>query len=417
MEHLQRVAMKALSISLFAWGIVALGCAPAPCPPGGFPAQSSPSVAATAAEPAEAQPVKVAVMPIVDDELFRDERTAVRAALFAALAQRAELSLVPLDEVEGALRPLSKAGVRCAFDETPLERRLSGRGWGHTALLRVFGEAGAPPERWVRISHYGEMITYSAPEDPALEGVAAYLKAFAQLTRDDEAAVLGGLGASGSDQHALVAGPLTICENENFGACKARSSAWGDRAEAMAACYGEGVDEAADELLLDPGAKRCELTHLDDLESHRAPREACLCGAALGSAGLAGAERTRLRVGYRAPNLKDRVEPRLRVIDVTQNLYAEEDYAREGNRAVERLVVSNLDALAAPLARCEPSSSPVVAEVSIGEAGSVQATRLLTPGPSACIERALGAGRFACTDDGKTATLRLLVEWPATKPR
>jgi hypothetical protein len=56
----------------------------------------------------------------------------------------------------------------------------------------------------------------------------------------------------------------------------------------------------------------------------------------------------------------------------------------------------------------------VVAALEISDAGSVQVARVLTDGSKqkACIEKALAGGAFACTDDGKPATLQLSLSFP-----
>jgi hypothetical protein len=406
--------MRSIALVVVSLG---LGCAPAPCPPFvAAPAvpSATPAPAATVAPPAV--PIKVAVLPIEDDELFRDERALVREALAASLRERApELAIVPLEEVDRGLRSLSKGGARCAFDETSLARRAGQAGWGHTELLHVIGTDGAPESLWVEIHAWAGTTTFRAERKHELGGVARYLDVFANLERkSDTIDILGGLAATGSDRNALVASSITICEKQDFGACKAQSGAWADRAAALAACY-VGQDEAADELLLEGGGSpRCELAHVDDLEGDRGKREACLCAAALASAALSSPGRRNLRIRHRAPDLAGRPAPILRAVDATQNLFSEADYARTGTQGVRRLWVDNLDALAAPLSRCAPAKSPLVATLSISEAGRVEAVEV-GAGTSPCVEKALRAGRFACSDDGAPAILRVAITWPSVE--
>jgi hypothetical protein len=103
---------------------------------------------------------KVAVLPFEDDELFRDERRALRQKLAVALAQQLlDHDLVPLSEVDAKLVPVSKAGARCAYDGTPLARRASGHGWLTTALVHVSGFKNQPEALWVQLSDWQSVQT------------------------------------------------------------------------------------------------------------------------------------------------------------------------------------------------------------------------------------------------------------------
>ena len=78
----------------------------------------------------------------------------------------------------------------------------------------------------------------------------------------------------------------------------------------------------------------------------------------------------------------------------------------------------NVDALAAPLARCAaPAGSVVVADVEMREDGVPIAGKVLSGTTDreaiTCIEKALGRGAFLCTSDGKNARLRIALEWRA----
>jgi hypothetical protein len=93
-------------------------------------------------------------------------------------------------------------------------------------------------------------------------------------------------------------------------------------------------------------------------------------------------------------------------------MHTVEDYALD--HSVRRLVVDNHDALATPLARCEPAAAPLVAELSLSETGNVEKVELRSPvaaPQAACVTAALRRGRFACTSNGKPAVLRLVADW------
>ncbi|WP_437666761.1 hypothetical protein [Sorangium sp. So ce1182] len=412
-----------------------------PCPPASVapvaparaaaPPAPAPVPAATLAPaPEDDERPELAVLPVLDDELFRDERAVLRQTLASVLAQRApDHALVPLDEVDAELRPVSATtGARCAFDEVPLERRAEDAGWRWTEILHIGGLPGSSGEElWVELVGGGNtaMVTFGGPLDPTAAPLARYLKAFAALERKpDGAAVFGGL-AGGGGAGAVTEGAVTLCERVPFSACRPETSSWRDRAAALAACYA-GEDAAADELLIDAPAARCEIADLDDVEGRRGKREACLCAAVRSSAGLqaAGGRRV-LRVDYAAPEIAGRPRPELRVVDATTNLHAAEEWhatrapdVSRVSRPVHRLGIDNLDALAPALARCEATPGGlVVAQLDAREDGSVERVRVLSGAPrpalAACVEKALSRGRLACTSDGKPAAVRVAVAWPA----
>ncbi|WP_437930245.1 hypothetical protein WMF37_13765 [Sorangium sp. So ce291] len=410
-------------------------CPPAPVAPAraAAPPPRAPlpaPVAASAAAPEDDERPELAVLPVLDDALFRDERAVLRQTLANVLAQRApDHALVPLDEVDAELRPVSATtGARCAFDEVPLERRAEDAGWRWTEILRVGGLPGSSGEQlWVELVGGGNtaMVTFGGALDPTAAPLARYLKAFAALERKpDGGALLGGL-AGGGGAGAVTEGAVTLCEQVPFSACRPETSSWRDRAAALAACYA-GEDAAADALLIDAPAARCEIADLDDVEGPRGKREACLCAAVRSSAGLqaAGGRRV-LRVDYAAPEIAGRPRPELRVVDATTNLHAAEEWhatrsadVSRVSRSVHRLGIDNLDALAPALARCEAAPGGlVVAQLDAREDGSVERARVLSGAPrpalAACVEKALSRGRLACTRDGKPAAVRVAVEWPA----
>ncbi len=194
-----------------------------------------------------------------------------------------------------------------------------------------------------------------------------------------------------------------------------------DVSKQLTACF-KGADDERDTALVD--ATRCELSKVHSPSSVRGKRETCLCAALVKSAGMkARPGRRRVSVSYEAPDLAGKLRPRLRVIDVS-GLFAEADWdsikyeegGKKRYRSVRRLRVDNLDALAAPLARCKVKpGTQLTAELSIDASGKV-ATAKLTSGASraakACAEKALSRGAFACPGSDKGATLRLGIRYP-----
>jgi len=373
---------------------------------------STPAMAALSPAPAAARPAereKIAVLPIEDDDLFR--------------AERAELRL---------LRPASKTtGARCAFEGVRATERARAQGWLATTLLHVASMEGKPEELWVQTVGWGgaEQATWAAPWNSKLDVVDRYRVAFFALTRyEDGGGIIGDL-LSGSDKGALREGPVTVCETKDWDACEASSSAWKDSAGGLAACFA-GEDDVTTEVLVrsDGPAPRCEIAYLDAAEGRAGQREACLCGALTASSAF----RTRpgrrtVRVRFEAPDLAGKPRPELRVLESTTNLDAEEDWhlPRRGGKgdapSVHRLVVDNLDALAAPLARCAaPADRLVVADVDVQEHGAIGGARLVTDvaprDAAACIEKALGRAAFTCTSDGKAAKVRIAAAWPEAAP-
>lgn len=376
----------------------------------------------------------MAVLPIQEDELFRAERAELRAQLAYELARRApDHAIVPLAQVDLALRPISsKTGARCAFEDAPAARRASNAGWLHTGVMHVGGLQPRSEELWVELRdwHHRSEATFTSPWDPRLGLFARYRGAFASLQRNDDVGALGGLGATGSAAGSIREGAVTLCESRSFSACGPESSAWRDRIGDLAACYPD-ADDVSDELLIEGGSTpaRCELTNLDDLQGKSGRREMCLCKILSSSAGVrAKLGRRIVRVHYEALDLHGKPRPEVRAVDVTTNLHADVDWhsmktevdGRSVHASVHRLVVDNLDALVAPLSRCPAApGSTIVAEMDIADNGAVQAARVAGAGKKDvidCVEKASSRGAFTCTGDGKPATLRVALTWPANKP-
>ena len=378
--------------------------------------------------PPEAAPSeRLAVLPLHDEALFRAERAELRQVLALELARRAPAyAIVPLAEVDAKLRPVARSnGARCAFDGAPPARRAHGEGWLTTELVDVSSAEGAS-ELWVRLfaADDSEVALFTAPWSEALEPAARYRAAFAALVPAEGASLLGGLMAEGDDTAALRDGPVTLCEEPSVEGCAAHSAAWKDRVAELRACFA-GDDAGETTLLVEAGtAPRCESVDLDDPSGPGGAREACLCRALTTSAAFAATSRSHLRVAFEASDLAGKPRPELFVIDATTNLDSESAWHRRpggpgGNeeRAVHRLEVDALDALAAPLARCAPPpDGTLVAEIELRDDGSIATGRVLRgladAGTASCAEKALARGRFSCTDDGKGARLRIAITWP-----
>lgn len=412
-------------------------CAPAaPCPPSA-PAQAPlPPAAAPALTPtptptpptadARAARDKVAVIPFEDDELFRDERKALREALALRLARLLpDHELVPLAEVDAKLRPIAKSGVRCAFDAEPLARRARNQGWLTTSLLHVSGFRDKPEELWVDLSNgRGPERTFGSLWDRKLARVARYQHAFASLALLPGAGLLGGLSGTFTPKGEVTVGELSLCQRHGFADCVPETKSLTDRAAELTACFA-GVDEERRDVLFE--GKRCELENLDDLGGSDGKREACVCAALGQSAGVnASAGRWRLSLHYEAKDLVGKARPELRVLESSTNLHAEDDFhslTRQENgktvhSSVRRLTVDNLDQVRPALARCALGpASLLVAELDVSEHGTADAARVLTGAKDRragqCVEKALRAATFGCTSDGAPAKLRVSIEWPS----
>ena len=413
--------------------LLGAACAPpSPVAPAIFMAPPPPPAApASAARPPEHRP-RLAVLPIEDDELFRAERALLRFELAGQLVRLApDHEILPLPEVDAKLRPVSRVtGHRCAFEGEPAVRRAQDEGWLTTEILHVAGLQNGPGEAlWVELrgGPRDGVVTFEAPWNPRLALGDRYRAAFAALVRTEGGGLLGGLAATGSLDGALREGSLTVCERRSF-ACEGGSIDWRDRAAEIAACFA-GEDDVAEDVLVqgDGGARWCEIEDLHAADGRRGAREACLCRALAASAAMGKRPgRRTVRVRHEAPDLAGKQRPELRVIESSTNLHAEEDWhsmrsvvgGKEQYRSVQRLVVDNLDALAAPLARCAaPPGSVIVADLEIREDGVPLGGKILSGAPApelaACVEEALARGAFLCTDDGKPARVRVAMEWRA----
>jgi hypothetical protein len=389
-------------------------------PPGATPAATTPP----------ANRPGVAVLPLDDEELFRAERAALRAELAFHLARLApEYAIVPLAGVDAAIRPMSrKTGSRCAFGGEPAARRAREKGWITTDVVHVAGVAGGKGEAlWVELfdGEHAAVTTFEASWNPKLGRVDRYRAAFAALVRmEGGGGLLGGLGAIGRQEDALREGPVTVCEYRSF-SCDPGSIDWKDRAGDLAQCFA-GEDDVTRDVLVqgDAGAPRCEIENLDWTDGREGAREACLCRALGASAGMGKRPgRRTVRVHYEAPDLEGKRRPELRVIETSTNLHATDEWhstwsMRDGKKeydSVRRLAVDNLDALAAPLARCAvPAGSVVVADIDVREDGAPLGGKVVSAAPDralvACIEKAVGRGAFTCTNDGKPARVRVALE-------
>ncbi len=399
--------------------LMAVGCGTtAPCPPP--PAVAAPPPApVTTSSPAKASPArdwKVAVLPIEDENLFRDERQSLRQELFTAVKRVApEYELLSLDVVDKQLRPLSKLGKRCAFEGREPSRRTGEFGWASTDVTVVYGGDDNKPDLWVMVRGMGAQETLVGPWSKETPRVDRYREAFKGLVRRDELAdMLGGLGMSAKRANRFSGKQLTICEHEDF-KCAPQSAAWADRVEQLEQCYA-GEDVASDTFLIE-SASRCERVDQHTTEGPLAKREQCVCKALSTSAGMnATSGRRRLRLGYEAADLKGNVRPAVRLIEVSSNLRAS---IRRSTKS--HLTVDNVDSLANALARCKGMlpGEIVPFEIDVAEDGRVAAatpTMAFAGHPeSRCVARALKRGAFDCTSNGKPAKLQVVFMWPRSK--
>lgn len=400
---------------------------PMPCPTTAPATTPAPSATLAGAPPSPTRPAqkereRIAVLPFQDEQLFRSERRALREKLAAALGKALrDYELVPLAEVDAELRPVAKSGTRCAFDGVPNHRRVRGKGWLTTELVHVSGFEDKGEELWVQVNGWqSPELTLTAPWNPRLPRVERYESAFTSLRAlPAGGGLLGGLGGRFTPRGEVRAGTLTLCQRVGFTDCAAETKAFSDQAAEMVACFA-GVDHERQRVLFE-GASRCELEDLDDTSGPAGKREACLCAAVAKSAGASATRgRSRLIIEHEAEDLAGKSRPEIRVVEASTNLDVDADWHspdKEGQAPVRRLTVDNVDSVAPALARCAlPAGSLILAEVSVSDAGTVQAARVLsgakTKRDGACVEKALTAGAYACTSDGKPATVRLALAWP-----
>ncbi|MDI1444094.1 hypothetical protein [Polyangium sp. 6x1] len=396
--------------------------------------QPRPPAPAAALPQAPAHRPEVAVLPLEDDQLFRAERAALRAELAAHLARVAPdyLILAPA-AIDSKLQPLSKkTGHRCAYEYESVSRRAHDEGWMTTDVMHVMGGRGGRDEvLWINLVSRGggdPGVTFEGPWDPRLGLVDRYRFAFASMVRREDVGAVGGLGARASEAAALREGPITLCEEKRYGSCDPGSADWKDRVAGLAACF-SGDDEVSRDFLLqgDAGGRYCEMENLDVRDGRDGAREACVCQALVGSAAMGKRPgRRTVRVRYEAPDLSGKQRPEIRVIEASTNLHAEDDWhaierAVEGKTQympITRLVVENVDSLAAPLARCAaPAGSVIVADLAVREDGVPVSGKVLSGTTdrelAECIEKNLGRGAFVCTNDGNSARVRVALEWRA----
>mgnify|MGYP000647399098 CR=1 FL=1 len=136
-------------------------------------------------------------------------------------------------------------------------------------------------------------------------------------------------------------------------------------------------------------------------------------------------------IAFDAPDLVGKPRPTVRVVEATTNLGSDRSWTHGegGIPAVYRLSVDGEEHLAGALARCAPPPGTVnVVDMTLDETGRVAAVRAVALGasippaatkdpkadntPAACIDKALFAAAFACTDDGESAKVRLEIAWP-----
>lgn len=395
------------------------------------PASTMPAPAVTGASAEPTAREKLAVVPIEDEKLFRAERSLLRLELTGHLARLLpDRIIVPLAEVDAKIRPISSTtGHLCAYEGEPIERRIRYKGWQYTRLLHVSGlDKGPGEELWVEIVEgLSTVAILHGPWNSKLPRVDAYRGAFAAFARNDGLGAIGGLSASGNYENALRDGAVTVCETKFLGSCEKSSVDWQDRIGAVAACF-SGLDESTHDLLVqgDVGPY-CEMENLDYPDGRDAKLEACLCKT-LGTSSAVGkrAGRRTIRVHYEAPDLQGKLRPELRVVETTTNIDSEDDWhsmhtmidGKKQYQSVRRLTVDNLDALAAPLSRCAvPPGTLSIADIDVREDGAVTGGKLVSTGldkpTQTCIEQALARGAFNCTDDGKSARIRVAMEWRA----
>ena len=394
--------------------------------PASAPATAAASAAAppSAASPGDRQ--GIAVLRIDDDELYRAERVDLRKLLASELTKRLpNYEIVALAEVDAKLVPHPKGGGHCEYDEGSAARRTEREGWFTTRLVHVLGVAGQPEEMWVEVA--GSERTHEGFEavwNPKLTRVERYRAVFTTMIPSPD--VLGGLAlleGTAALRDTVTIGALTLCERRTFDRCLPETKAFSDRAAAFESCF-SGSDEVSSILLFDASGG-CELAGLDDPGHPDGKREQCLCAALKGSAGLtAKSGRRRLELDFEAPDLKGKVRPEVRVVETSSNLDVHADWhtvrsVKDGKptSTIRRLSLPNLDDVRAPLARCAmPRGAVVIADLQPNDAGLATKARLVAGSPSAanakCIEKALTRVTWPCTEDGKSASLRVALSWP-----
>lgn len=400
---------------------------PVQAQPPAAPGAVCPTPSVTTAPPAKTETDPVAILPIEDDDLFRAERAALRGELLSAVAKKApELRLMPLADVDAALRPVTKSGQRCAFDRSKNATRAKRADLRWVDVEHVFFDKHE--ELWV-VGHEpwnaSPFVALVAPWSGKMGLVDHYRTAFAALERkpaaaDGLAAILGRISRRGG----VSKSGLELCEAAGFQDCSAETQSLAGAAETAARCF-EGSLETSETLLVE--GPTCELADLDDMQGARAKLEACVCGA-LASA-MQNGKRRKISLHYQSPETSSRAEPEVRVVEVKTNLPVEEDWHSpaskagdaSGDRAVYRLGVEGLEELSEPLSRCNAKKSEIlVADLDLAPSGSIERVRFVVGSSDksleACASKALTGRGFECTSDNLSSHARVVVTFDAPAP-
>jgi hypothetical protein len=398
--------------------------------PAPWPAPQAPAAPPTPAVAVPKERVEVAVLPIEDDEVFRAERIALRDQLAARIVALApNLTLVPRDKVDEALRPLSKSGKPCANPSVEPEEVVQDRGWAYTDIDTVFGSETKGAELWIKVLRWEREIAGFAGPFPSGDAAAAYATAFSRLVLQTEewGGLLGAL--SGTPRVALDGGTLTACERQSLFQCAPTTAQWADQKAAFSTCF-EGDDEGREELLFEVASgrmTRCELSAYERLEPATSAREACLCNAAAASSAMKAASgRRRLELNYLSPALVgyerptahfSRLSPAIR--HHLGSYYPPEAEQKRGRVPVTYLETAGRREFETSLARCTPKGGAGYSTLtlSLTETGAVaEATLLGASGKKEgeCAVSVARKARFTCPTDGKTAVADVTVRWGAT---
>ncbi len=420
------VVTSSLAVS---FAFAACGSEPPPC---ASVASAAPPASASASLPV-ARPKEerdtLAVMPLDEDELFRDERAELRRTLRDRLVVVApEVDVLPIAYFDAKLRSVSASGARCGYESyrgttADIGRVLDQTGWltTNTGVLYPSAESRQEEIEVDLVDRTGpHAVSFSAPWPATGDAMGRYRAGIAALQRLPETrGMLGMIGALGMSGEA-TAGAVRFCEHGSMGACSAESAQWKDSAPAIAACWKDDGEADARFLVgVSNDAPKCEIANLDDAGGVRGKREACVCKALLGSnAAKRGGERRGLTVKFLAPELEGKAKPEMRVVEVSSNLTSETDYqmmsgekdARE-TRSIHRLIAGDLDVVGARLAACGLTpSSTVIAELAVSDAGVVTSARVVGGDAGKareCVEKALARATFPCTEDGKGGSVKV----------
>lgn len=415
----QASAVRSLLIALFASSFVACAAEAPPCPspPAAVPVTAPPPVSTNPAPVDESNAMRVAVVPIEDDDLFRVERASLRTDLFRALdrLRGKNVTLVPLAEVDAKVARKTKAGERCVYERASLAERAQEEGMLATSVTQVSflpekREKKSRRELWVRATaSWMEGVAWIAPWDDSKPLMEAYATAFAALQPANSASLLAGLAGIGKESGA-TAGSLYVCEEKSFSECDAASKDWLAAADSLRACFVD-TDSARPRLLIEAG--RCELTNLDDVGGRLGARETCLCKALSAVPRFASiGKRRHIVLEYTAPDVADKPRPYLSIVDTNGDIRAEETTSGDQKTTRTRLTMDGLDDLGVALSRCEKAPGLLVAELELKPSGAVTKARVVSGPGSACVEKQLARGAFDCTRGEKPALIRVAIRWP-----